>query len=115
VIVRGLKRLALIFLTLTGVTTALSLTVGLVAGVSAVRALSVGFLLTGSFVFCVGAAISLRGPLRATHREDGSRSGVRVAPPDEVSEGVHLAALMIGLGLFLVVFGIAVDPRTQLF
>jgi hypothetical protein len=115
VIVRGLKRLALISLTLTGVTVVLSLVGGLVAGSSASRALSVGFMLTGAFVFCVGAAISLRGPLRPTHREDGSRSGVRVAPPEEVSEGVRLSAIMIGLGLFLVVFGIAVDPRTQLF
>ena len=57
----------------------------------------------------------MRGPLRPTHREDGSRSGVRVAPPEELTEGKHLSAIMIGLGLFLVLFGIAVDPRTRLF
>jgi hypothetical protein len=115
VIVRGLKRLAVIFLTMTGATALLSLAVGLAAGSSVLRALSVGFMLTGSFVFCVGAAITMRGPLRPTHREDGSRSGVRVAPPEELTEGLHLSAIMIGLGLFLVLFGIAVDPRTRLF
>jgi hypothetical protein len=38
-----------------------------------------------------------------------------VAPPEELTEGKHLSAIMIGLGLFLVLFGIAVDPRTRLF
>jgi hypothetical protein len=115
VIVRGLKRLALISLTLTGVTAVLSLAGGVLAGASTLRALSLGFMLSGSFVFCVGAAVGLRGSLRATYREDGSRSGVQIAPPHEVREGVNLSAIMVALGLFLVVLGIAVDPRTHLF
>lgn len=111
----GLERLARIFLILVGGTAALSAAAGLVAGTPAFRAISLGFMLTGSFVFVIGAAMSLRGILRPTHREDGSRSGMRIAPPDEVRETAHLSAICVGLGLFLVLLGVAFDPRTDLF
>ena len=114
-IARGLKRLAVIVIAHDRRDRLALSSVGLATGSSAVRALSVGFMLTGRSSSAVGAAISIRGPLRPTYRDDGSRSGVRVAPPEELTEGKHLSAIMIGLGIVLVLFGVAVDPRTRLF
>jgi hypothetical protein len=113
-IASGLKRLALSFIVLAGVTTAVSLLAAVATGTQAVRALSVGFMLGGAFVFCCGLAIGLRNPLRPTYRDDGSRSGVRVAGADEIAEGIGLSGVLVGLGIVLVIIGVAADPRTHL-
>ena len=113
-IARGLKRLALIFLVLAGATAAMSFLAAIATGTQIVRALSVGFMLGGAFIFCCGLAIGIRNPLRATYRDDGTRSGVRVAGAEEIAEGMSLSGVLVGMGIVLVIIGVAADPRTQL-
>jgi hypothetical protein len=113
VILRGVRSLALALGALIVVTAAASLLVGLAADVSAVRALSGGYLLVGSLLFIAGALVGLRDPARARERE--LRTTRRVSPGtlESWSEAFHLSALLVGLGIGLVLLGIALNPNTS--
>jgi hypothetical protein len=113
VIRRGIRSLAIAFGALIGVTAAASLLVGLATDVPAVRALSGGYLLVGSLLFVAGALVGLRDPARA--RERSLRTTRRVSPGALAgwSEAFHLSALLVGLGLGLVLLGIALNPNAS--
>lgn len=112
-IARGLRSLGLALACVFGLTAAASLLVGLLADVSALRALSGGYLLVGSLLFTAGALVGLRDPARARERE--RRAARRVSPGGLAtwSEAFHLSALLVGLGIGLVLVGIALSPRAS--
>ena len=111
-ILRGLRSLAIALVCALGATALASLLIGMVADVSAVRALSGGYLLMGSLLFTAGALVGLRDPARARERERRIR---RVNPGGLASwsEAFHLSALLVGLGIGLVLVGIALSPRAS--
>ena len=111
-ILRGLRTIAIALACVLGVTAVGSLLIGLAADVSAMRALSGGYLLMGSLLFTAGALVGLRDPARARERERRLR---RVSPGGLASwsEAFHLSALLVGLGIGLVLVGIALSPRAS--
>jgi hypothetical protein len=113
VIARGLRSLGVALVCVFGLTAAASLFVGLLADVSALRALSGGYLLVGSLLFTAGALVGLRDPARARERE--RRTTRRVSPGGLAtwSEAFQLSALLVGLGIGLVLVGIALSPRAS--
>ena len=111
----GLVRLARILAFLIGSTELLSLAIGLLAGSSPARAVSLGFLLMGSFVFVAGAAIGMRGPARHVKTQEGRVLGVTHAPQRERLESINVSYLFVFIGIVLVVFGIVIAPNARLF
>jgi hypothetical protein len=112
VILRGLRSIAIALACVLGATALASLLVGLAADVSPLRALSGGYLLVGSLLFTAGALVGLRDPARARERERRIR---RPSPGglESWSEAFHLSALLVGLGIGLVLVGIALSPRAS--
>ena len=111
-IAQGVRRLAVVFVVLCAVTAAASLLIGLAANVSAARALSGGFLVVGSLLFTAGALTGLRDPARSRRR---LRGAIRSSPggPATWAEAFHLSALLVGLGMCLVLLGVALHPRAS--
>ena len=89
-----------------------SLLVGAAAGISALRALSGGFLLAGSLLFTAGAVVGIRDPARSQERRRAR--GVSGNGPRSWAEALHLSALLVGVGLFLVLVGVVLHPRASL-
>ncbi len=111
-ILRGLRSIAIALACVFGLTALASLLVGVAADVSAVRALSGGYLLMGSLLFTAGALVGLRDPARARERE----RRIRRPNPGGLatwSEAFHLSALLVGLGISLVLVGIMLSPRAS--
>jgi hypothetical protein len=122
--VAALRRLALLALGATGVTAALSLLFGLLAGGSLNRSLVLGFYLTGCFLLICGFFVGNRGPTRVKSEEAGavvvpfvgvtSRT-IRWASLREQNETINNSAVFVCVGLILVGIGIALDSRHSLF
>jgi hypothetical protein len=112
VIARGLRDLTAGVLGICGFTAVLSLLIGTAAGLPVLRALSGGFLLVGSLLFTAGAVVGLRDPARG--RERRVARGADGAGPRSWGEAFHLSALLVGVGILLVVIGVAIHPRTSL-
>lgn len=99
------------------VTVVLSLALGVLAGASAGRSVSVGLYVAGSLTLLAGVFVGNRGPLR---REDsngvllGGSGGVRRATDEEREETVNMSAVLFVLGLLLLLLGVAVDGRYRL-
>jgi hypothetical protein len=113
VIRRGLKRLAKLITALCVGTTVLSLLVGYAAGTGALRAVSLGFMLVGSFLFTAGAAFGLRGGVRTARRADGTVAGVRVDRMQGL-EMMNVSAVFVGIGIALVLVGVVLHPHVHL-
>jgi hypothetical protein len=105
-------------------TTAISLVIGLLAGTSVSRAISLGFYVVGSCVLLIGFVIGNRGPVRL--REEvvehvGGDTGVRTrrlpqwASIEERSQGINNSAVFITVGFCLLALGVATDTRYPLF
>ena len=109
---RGLRTLATVALGLCAATAALSLAIGAAAGMGAMRAVSAGYLLVGSFLFTAGAAVGLRDPGRSRRRARIAAGEGSSGRPVTWTEAFHLSALLVGLGVCLVLLGIALHPRT---
>ena len=107
---RGLRSLAIALACVFGFTAVASLLIGWAADVSVQRAVSGGYLLMGSLLFIAGALVGLRDPARARARAP--------CPPDQTGglamvEAFHLSALLVGLGIGLVLVGIALNPNAS--
>jgi hypothetical protein len=113
VISRGLRSLALVLLALCAVTALGSLLIGTAAGLPAQRALSGGFMLVGSLLFTAGAVAGLRDPGR-TQRERRAPHRAGSGTPATWTEAFHQSAVLVGLGVCLVLLGVALNPRTSL-
>jgi hypothetical protein len=111
-VANALRRLARLLLVAVAGTSLVSLAIGLLAGSSAGRSLSVGFYVTGCAALVAGFALAVRGPVRLAA---GERHGFRVIPPDERDDAVADSALIVVLGVALLVLGVLLDPRYPLF
>jgi hypothetical protein len=99
-------------------TAVLALALGVLAGASADRSISLGFYIVGSFLLIGGFFVGNRGPLRSIGDQGlfsfWGRKGVRSATPEERRAETNASAIYITVGLLLIVFGVAVDSRFTL-
>ncbi len=84
-------------------------------GTSLARSVSIGLMLTGASVFVAGAAVGLRGPVRHTHRPDGTVDGATFASPVDRIESINVSHVLVGLGVVFVLVGVVVAPNVRLF
>jgi hypothetical protein len=110
----ALRRLGILFGTLAGGTAAIALLIGVPAGASLSRALSLGWYAVGSVLLIGGFFVGNRGPARP--QGEGwalfsMRRWVRWATPDEQRESISLSALLVILGFVLIVLGAIADTR----
>ncbi len=110
-----------------GLTALVSAVAGLLLGTPVGRAVANGLYVVGSFLIVLGVFAGLRGPLRS---EDGGEERgssfagllglrifggkIRTATGDERADAIGTAWLFLGLGVLLVVVGVAVDDRAGL-
>jgi hypothetical protein len=103
------RRFALLVLSTAALSAVVSLLIGLAAGSGALRALSVGFYVSGSLGILVGLALGLRGPIRP------GRAGIRFISAREQEDAISDSALFVVLGLALLVLGVLTDSRFPIF
>src|ERR671937_1680714 len=99
-------------------TAVVSLAVGALLGADPLRALSIGFYLSGSFLIAVGFLLGNRGPARM--RGDASAlpfapRRVRWATREEHFEAINSSAVFVVLGFLLIILGVVADTRHRLF
>ena len=110
----ALRRVGILFGTLAGGSAVVALLIGVPAGASLSRALSLGWYAVGSVLLIGGFFVGNRGPARP--QGEGwalfsMRRWVRWATPDEQRESISLSALLVILGFVLIVLGAIVDTR----
>jgi hypothetical protein len=111
------RRFALLLGAIAAGTTLLSYVLGLAAGSTVRRSISLGFYIVGSFLLVVGFFIGNRGPARSKGEEHGGFFGprrVRWASPDERATTLNESAVFITIGFVLIVIGLLVDDRASL-
>lgn len=121
-IAAALRRFAGLLLVLAVSTATLSLAVGLLAGSSLSRSLSIGFYLIGSFLLVSGFFVGNRGPVR-TRGEAGvpifgplmRNRMLRWATPEEREESLSISVIFVALGFVLILFGVVADTRYNLY
>lgn len=121
-LVGALRRFAGLLLVLAAATVACSLAIGLAAGSSISRSLSIGFYLIGSFLLVSGFFVGNRGPVRAKGDDYGvpmfgplmRHRMLRWATPEEREESLNLSAIFVVLGFVLILIGVVADSRYEL-
>jgi hypothetical protein len=114
------RRILIIVAGVLGVTTVLSLLIGLAAGSGAARSVSVGLYLVGAMLLVGCFVTGVRGPLRGVGRGGdtvpllGARR-VRRATGDERTDAAQTAIFLFGLGLALIVVAALIDPAHKAF
>ena len=114
-LVAALRRLAFVTVLAVSVTVVLSLILGLLAGSSINRSLTLGFYLVGCFLLVVGFFVGNRGPARVKGEDTvgptvlpipgaGDRR-LRWATLTEQHETINNSAIFIALGLILIALG----------
>jgi hypothetical protein len=123
-LVAALRRFALLVLLVAGVTAALSLLIGALAGSSLDRAVSLGFYFMGCFMLISGFFVGNRGPSRVKSESAGpsmlpfpmfGARQLRWATLGEQNETMANSAVFVALGVILIVIGTLVDSRLSLF
>jgi hypothetical protein len=121
--IAALRRLAVLVVSASALTAAVSLLVGLLVGASLDRAVSLGFYVIGSFLLVSGFFLGNRGPARVKSESPGftmlplpgyASRRLRWATLDEQEETINNSAIFVGLGLILVLIGILVDSQRSL-
>jgi hypothetical protein len=102
------RRFALLVLSTAALSAVVSLLIGLAAGTGALRALSVGFDVSGSLAVLIGLALGVRGPVRP------GRGGIRFTSAREQEDALSDSALFVVLGLALLALGVLTDSRFPL-
>jgi hypothetical protein len=120
VLLGAARRILIIFAGVVGTTVVLSLLIGVAAGSSVARSVSVG-LYVGGVAMLVGCFVTgARGPLRGESRSGetvpliGARR-VRRATGDERTDAARSAVFLFLLGLVLVILGALLDPAHKAF
>jgi len=114
----ALRRVGILFGTLAGGSAVVALLIGVPAGASLSRALSLGWYAVGSVLLIGGFFVGNRGPAR--HQGDGPmtpfsmRRWVRWATPDEQRESISLSAVLVILGIVVIALGVLADTRYSL-
>jgi len=119
----ALRRLVVLVVLCTAVTLVGSVVLGLLAGASLDRAISLGFYGLGCFLMVSGFFIGNRGPARVKSETAGwtmlpipgmGSRRLRWATLDEQHESINNSAVFILLGLILVLIGVVVDSHHSL-
>ncbi len=119
----ALRRLVVLVALCTAVTLVGSVALGLLAGASLDRAISLGFYGLGCFLMVSGFFIGNRGPARVKSETAGwtmlpipgmGSRRLRWATLDEQHETINNSAVFIVLGLILVLIGVVVDSHHSL-
>ena len=120
------RRFTLLLVVTAGVTSLVSLALGLLIGASASRAVSVGLYLVGCFLLVAGFFVGNRGPARLRNPDDEAaamggmfglgvgRRRLRWATMEEREEAISNSAIFVVLGLALILLGVFADSRVQL-
>jgi hypothetical protein len=114
----ALRRFGVLLVATAAFTAVVSLVIGLEAGASVSRSVSLGFYLVGAFLLIAGFFAGNRGPVRL--KDDvgvplfGARF-VRWATPAEREETINLSAIFVTIGFVLILFGVAADTRHSLY
>jgi len=118
----ALRRFAGLLLVLALPTAALSLAIGLAAGSTAGRSISVGFYLIGSFLLVSGFFVGNRGPVRAKGDSGVPIFGplmrnrmLRWATAEEREESLSISFIFVLLGFVLILVGVVADTRYKLY
>ena len=119
----ALRRLAVLVVLCSAVTVVGSVALGLLAGASLDRAISLGFYGLGCFLMVSGFFVGNRGPARVKSETAGwtmmpipgiGSRRLRWATLDEQNETINNSAVFIVLGVILVVIGVLVDSHHSL-
>jgi hypothetical protein len=117
------RRLAVLIVLGSAVIVLVSLPLGLLAGDSVSRSLTLGFYLGGCFLLVIGFFTGNRGPARIKSESPGAAvfpftiSGrkLRWASLGEQHETINNSAIFVTLGFIFVVVGLLIDPQHALF
>lgn len=109
----GLRRLLIGFAALVAGATVVSTVIGLVVGANLTRSISIGLYAVGAMSTAFGFALASRASFRVPQRHSAGEA-LAGARPENVQESRATAVLMIGIGMTLLVLGVAVDPRARL-
>jgi hypothetical protein len=118
VLLGALRRIALLFVGVGGVTVVLSLAFGALSGAPLTRSIAIGLYLIGAVVLIFGFFVGNRGPWRHEHGEGGFSilpRGIRKATAQERKDSVSVSVLFIVLGFGLIVLGVLSDSAHNLF
>jgi hypothetical protein len=119
----AIRRLVVLVVACSGITVVASVALGLLAGASLDRAVSLGFYGLGCFLMVSGFFVGNRGPARVKSETAGSsmlpipgfgNRRLRWATLDEQNETINNSAVFIILGLILVLIGVVVDSHHSL-
>ena len=119
----GLRRLVQFAAGTTVFVAVCSVVVGVLFGADLRRSISLGLYGVGSLFVIVGVFYGIRPPVRTTG--GGGSPGIfgslaagggiaRWADRDDIEESLGLSAVFVGIGLLLIVIGVAIDPRSRL-
>jgi uncharacterized membrane protein HdeD (DUF308 family) len=114
------RRFALLLVAVAAGTGVVSLLLGLLAGSSVSRALSVGYYVVGSFLLVAGFFVGNRGPVRVKGDPGVGVLGIfrnrrlRWATGQEQFESLSLSLVFVVLGIALIVLGVVTDTRYSL-
>jgi len=118
VLLGALRRIALMYVGVGGLTVVLSLAFGAVSGAPLARSIAIGLYLIGAVILIFGFFVGNRGPWRHEHGEGGFSilpRGIRRATPEERKETMSLPVLFIVLGFGLIILGVLSDSAHKLF
>jgi hypothetical protein len=118
VILGAVRRLALMYVAVGGITVVLSLGFGAISGAPLTRSIAIGLYLIGAVVLIFGFFVGNRGPWRHEHGEGGWSilpRGIRRATADERKESMSISVLFIALGFGLIILGVLSDSAHNLF
>ncbi|MDX6568338.1 MAG: hypothetical protein QOH15_916 [Gaiellales bacterium] len=105
------RRLARLLLASVAGTAIVAAAIGLLAGSSLSRSLSVGFYLVGCGTLVLGFALAVRGPVRLGR---GEQRGFRAVTREERDDAIADSALLVVLAVALLALGVLADTRYPL-
>lgn len=108
------RRLGVILAALAGGTGVCALLIGLIAGSTVARSLSVGWYIVGCVLLISGFFVGNRGPSRPQGEgwsAFSTQRWVRWATPDEQRDAISFSALLVIMGIVLIVLGAFADTR----
>jgi hypothetical protein len=118
IVAAGVRRFLVVLGGLAALTAAGALALSALGGWDANRALSVAFDVVGAFFLIAGFFVGNRGPVRLKGQESvpffGDRK-VRWATLAEREEAISDSAVFVAVGFAMIVIGIVIDSRYQLF
>ena len=114
----GVRRFLFVLAGLAALTAAGALALTALAGWNANRALAIAFDVVGMFFLVVGFFVGNRGPVRLKGQASvpffGERK-VRWASLNEREEAINDSGVFVAVGFAMIVIGIVIDSRYQLF